>query len=117
MGDVEFHFRFRHTPQSLDKETGIGMNNEPEYWYGFCLFRQQKDLTVKRHFRQKSLVLVSQHNYASLFRHLVKTVALIDFEVSSSIVESACANIATWSAPEVGHQELPFLGSLLNVHM
>lgn len=117
MGDVEFHFRFRHTPQKVDKEARVDANYQPEYWYGFCLFRQQKDLTVKRHFRQKSLVLVSQHNYASLFRYVVNTVASIDFEVSSSIVESACANIAAWSPPEVGHQELPFLGSLLKVHM
>ena len=115
VGDVEFHFRFRHSSNELILERDH--DEDSAYWYGFCLFRQQKDLAVKRHFRQKSLVLISQHNYASLFRHLVKTVALIDFDVGSTIVESACANIASWNPPEIGHQELPFLGSLLTVHM
>lgn len=115
IGDVEFHFRFRHSSSELILEADH--DEDAAYWYGFCLFRQQKDITVKRHFRQKSLVLISQHNYATLFRHLVKTVALIDFDVSPTIVESACANIASWNPPEIGHQELPFLGSLLKVHM
>lgn len=115
VGDVEFHFRFRHS--SNDLVLAVEQDEDSAYWYGFCLFRQQKDMAVKRHFRQKSLVLISQHNYAPLFRHLVKTVALIDFEVSSTTIESACANIASWNPPEIGHQELPFLGSLLTVHM
>lgn len=115
VGDVEFHFRFRHSSSQLVLEADH--DEDAAYWYGFCLFRQQKDITVKRHFRQKSLVLISQHNYATLFRHLVKTVALIDFDVSPTIVESACANIASWNPPEIGHQELPFLGSLLKVHI
>ncbi|RPB25733.1 DUF1630-domain-containing protein [Terfezia boudieri ATCC MYA-4762] len=115
VGDVEFHFRFRHSSSELVLEADH--DKDAAYWYGFCLFRQQKDITVKRHFRQKSLVLISQHNYATLFRHLVKTVALIDFDVSPTIVESACANIASWNPPEIGHQELPFLGSLLKVHI
>ncbi|KAI5793880.1 hypothetical protein DFH27DRAFT_628255 [Peziza echinospora] len=122
VGDVEFHFRFRHTSGSVvleenDLDEQEHDHDDSAYWYGFCLFRQQKDLSVKRHFRQKSLVLISQHNFASLFRHLVKTVALIDFDVSTTIVESACANIAMWNSPRIGHQELPFLGSLLNVHI
>lgn len=115
-GDVAFHFRFQHSSPEVRLEPATD-DHDPSYWYGFCLFRQQKDNSVKRHYRQKSLVLISQHNYVSLFRHLVKTVALIDFDVSHTIVESACANIASWNPPEVGYQELPFLGSLLNVHM
>ena len=115
VGDVEFHFRFRHS--SNDLVLAVEQDEDSAYWYGFCLFRQQKDMTVKRLFRQKSLVLISQHNYAPLFRHLVKTLALIDFEVSPTIIESACVNIASWNPPEIGHQELPFLGSLLTVHM
>jgi hypothetical protein len=112
--DSAFHFRFRHSsPDVLCQTT----NDDPAYWYGFCLFRQQRDTTVKRNYRQKSLVLVSQHDYAPLFAYLIKTISLLDFEVSPTLIESACSNIAAWEPPEVGLQELPFLGSLLDVHI
>ncbi|RPA98879.1 hypothetical protein L873DRAFT_1828314 [Choiromyces venosus 120613-1] len=112
--DSAFHFRFRHSsPDVLCQTT----NEDPAYWYGFCLFRQQRDTAVKRNYRQKSLVLVSQHDYAPLFAYLIKTISLLDFAVSPTLIESACSNIAAWGPPEVGLQELPFLGSLLDVHM
>ena len=112
--DSAFHFRFRHSSPDVLCQTA---NEDPAYWYGFCLFRQQRDTAVKRNYRQKSLVLVSQHDYAPLFAYLIKTISLLDFEVSPTLIESACSNIAAWGPPEVGLQELPFLGSLLDVHM
>ncbi|CUS10385.1 unnamed protein product [Tuber aestivum] len=112
--DSAFHFRFRHSSPYVSCQT---TNEDPAYWYGFCLFRQQRDTAVKRNYRQKSLVLVSQHDYAPLFAYLIKTISLLDFEVSPTLIESACSNIAAWGPPEVGLQELPFLGSLLDVHI
>lgn len=112
--DAAFHFKFRHSsPDVLCEPT----EDDPAYWYGFCLFRQQRDTAVKRNYRQKSLVLVSQHDFAPLFAYLIKTIAILDFAVCPTLIESACSNIAAWGPPEVGLQELPFLGSLLDVHM
>lgn len=62
-------------------------------------------------------MLISQHDFVPLFAHLVKTISTLDFSVSPTLIESACSNIAAWAGPEVGLQELPFLGSLLDVHM
>lgn len=112
--DSAFHFKFRHSSPEVPCES---TDDDPGYWYGFCLFRQQRDTSVKRNYRQKSLVLVSQHDFAPLFAHLVKTISTLDFAVSPTLIESACSNIAAWAGPEAGVQELPFLGSLLDVHM
>lgn len=112
--DSAFHFKFRHSSPEVSCEP---TEDDPGYWYGFCLFRQQRDISVKRNYRQKSLVLVSQHDFAPLFAHLVKTISTLDFAVSPTLIESACSNIAAWAGPEAGVQELPFLGSLLDVHM
>ncbi|KAL7276949.1 hypothetical protein RUND412_000043 [Rhizina undulata] len=112
--DSLFHFRFRHSSPDVEYEH---TDDDPAHWYGFCLFRQQRDTTVKRNYRQKSLVLVSQHNFAPLFEHLVKTISMLDFAASPSLIEAACSNMAAWGGPEVGLQELPFLGSLLDVHI
>lgn len=112
--DSAFYFKFRHS----SPEVPCGFtDDDPCYWYGYCLFRQQRDTSVKRNYRQKSLVLISQHDFVPLFAHLVKTISTLDFSVSPTLVESACSNIAAWAGPEVGLQELPFLGSLLDVHM
>ncbi|KAH8151614.1 uncharacterized protein LAJ45_04236 [Morchella importuna] len=112
--DSAFHFKFRHSSPEVSCEP---TEDDPGYWYGFCLFRQQRDISVKRNYRQKSLVLVSQHDFAPLFAHLVKTISTLDFAVSPTLIESACSNIAAWAGPEAGVQELPFLGSLLDVHI
>ncbi|KAL0634612.1 hypothetical protein Q9L58_006499 [Maublancomyces gigas] len=112
--DSAFYFKFRHS----SPEVPCGpTEDDPCYWYGYCLFRQQRDTSVKRNYRQKSLVLISQHDFVPLFAHLVKTISTLDFSVSPTLIESACSNIAAWAGPEVGLQELPFLGSLLDVHI
>lgn len=112
--DSTFHFRFRHSSPGIDVEPS---EEDPNCWYGYCLFRQQQDPTVKRNYRQKSLVLISQHGFTSLFQHIVETLGFLDDGVTPTIIESACANIASWGPPTVGTQELPFLGSLFNAHI
>lgn len=110
--DSAFHFKFRHTSPNVahtSTETELGQ------WYGYCLFRQKRDTSVKRNYRQKSLVLISQHDFPNLFIHIVKTVSMLEF--SPALIESTCANIAAWSPPEVGIKEMPFLGEILEVHM
>lgn len=110
--DSAFHFKFRHTSPNVPHtatETELGQ------WYGYCVFRQKHDTSAKRNYRQKSLILISQHDFPKLFIHIVTTVSILEF--SPALIESTCANIATWSPPEVGIKEMPFLGEILEVHM
>lgn len=111
--DSAFHFKFRHT----SPDVAVGPTEDPTHWYGYCLFRQKRDISVKRHYRQKSLILVSQHDFPPLFSHIVQTVSMLEFAVSPALCESACSNIAAWGPPEIGIKELPFLGEILEVHM
>jgi len=112
--DSAFHFKFRHTsPNVLHAET----EDDPAHWYGYCLFRQLHDVSAKRNYRQKSLILISQHDFPPLFGHIVKTISLLGFAVSPALIESACSNIAGWGPPGIGMKELPFLGEILEVHM
>lgn len=72
---------------------------------------------MKRNYRQKSLILISQHDFPKLFIHIIKTVSMLEFSVSPALIESTCANIAAWTPPEIGIKEMPFLGEILEVHM
>lgn len=114
LGDSAFHFKFRHSSPDVAHSPS---DPDPEHWYGFCLFRQQHDVTAKRKFRQKSLILVSQHEFPPLFSYIVKTISMLEFTVSPALLESACSNIAQWGPPQIGIKELPFLGEILEVHM
>ncbi|KAI5806242.1 hypothetical protein EDC01DRAFT_639227 [Geopyxis carbonaria] len=114
LGDSAFHFKFRHTSPDVVHEP---TEDDPAQWYGYCLFRQQHDASVKRSYRQKSLILVSQHDYTTLFSHIVKEVSMLEFAVSPALIESACSNIAAWGPPQIGIKELPFLGEILEVHI
>ncbi|KAK6509320.1 hypothetical protein TWF481_004076 [Arthrobotrys musiformis] len=116
--DTSFHFRFRHTSKDI-KVPSSELVSHPEFWFGYCLFRQQRDETVKRKYGQKSFVVVSQHDFTSLFRDqmLAKTLPLLDFSASSALLESACAQIVNWPAPRPGQMELPFFGSIFNLHI
>lgn len=52
--DSAFHFKFRHTSPEVEHTPN---ENDPAHWYGYCLFRQKRDVSAKRNFRQKSLIL------------------------------------------------------------
>ncbi|KAJ6264648.1 hypothetical protein Dda_0797 [Drechslerella dactyloides] len=116
--DTSFHFRFRHTSPDI-KVPSSDLVTHPEYWFGYCLFRQQRDETVKRKYGQKSFVVISQHDFTTLFRDqmLAKTLPLLDFSASAALMESACAQIVNWPPPRSGQMELPFFGSIFNLHV
>ncbi|EWC45550.1 hypothetical protein DRE_05408 [Drechslerella stenobrocha 248] len=116
--DTSFHFRFRHTSTDI-KVPSSDLVTHPEYWFGYCLFRQQRDETVKRKYGQKTFVVISQHDFTTLFRDqmLAKTLPLLDFSASAALMESACAQMVNWPPPRSGQLELPFFGSLFNLHI
>ncbi|KAF3906552.1 hypothetical protein ABW20_dc0107784 [Dactylellina cionopaga] len=116
--DTSFHFRFRHTSTDIQVPSS-DLVSRPEFWFGYCLFRQQRDETVKRKYGQKSFVVVSQHDFTTLFRDqmLAKTLPLLDFGASAALMESACAQIVNWPSPRPGQMELPFFGSIFNLHI
>lgn len=51
--DSAFYFKFRHSSPDVHHEP----SEDPDHWYGYCLFRQKRDVSARRNFRQKSLIL------------------------------------------------------------
>ncbi|KAK3755016.1 hypothetical protein QZH41_011061, partial [Actinostola sp. cb2023] len=110
MGDTEFHFRIRCSPQASSKifsyrrhelEVPLGFRSDPAHYYGFVYFRQVKDPTIQRGYFQK-----------------VKIMAPGFFENGVLSLEAACHNIDQWPGPEAGHTiQLPLMGTVLQVRV
>jgi len=64
-------------------------------------------------------VLISQHNFTTLFRDqmLAKTLPLLDFGASAALMESACAQIVNWPPPQPGKMEVPYFGSIFDLEI
>ena len=81
-------------------------------------FRQRRDPLLKRGYFQKSLVLITPHNYVGLFTRIVGWLGSAYFDVGEAILETVCHTIASWPTPDAGAVlELPFLGTTYCVRL
>uniref|UniRef100_A0A5K3EHD3 UDENN domain-containing protein n=1 Tax=Mesocestoides corti TaxID=53468 RepID=A0A5K3EHD3_MESCO len=79
--------------------------------FGYALFRQQKDLSLKRQYSQKSVVVLSPLPFDALFYEVTKSISQIYFSNGICGIEKACKEIDTWPAPKSDEQlSLPLLG-------
>ncbi|KDR78789.1 hypothetical protein GALMADRAFT_118246 [Galerina marginata CBS 339.88] len=86
--------------------------------YGFSHFIQRRDSSSKRGYQQRSLVILTQHQYPALFSSLAGIFGPLFEQHGTPMLEAACHNIATWSNPTAGQTlELGFLGSVLQVEI
>uniref|UniRef100_A0A3Q4HUC6 DENN/MADD domain containing 6B n=1 Tax=Neolamprologus brichardi TaxID=32507 RepID=A0A3Q4HUC6_NEOBR len=89
---------------------------ETAHFYGYVYFRQVKDVSVKRGYFQKSLVLVSRLPYTHLFHSLMQTIAPEFFEKHEPCLEAVCNEIDQWPSPVPGQTlNLPVMGVILQV--
>jgi Protein of unknown function (DUF1630). len=56
--------------------------------FGYVYFRQRRDVTKPRKFFQKSLVIISEFPYISLFKQIVEIVGPLYFDHGDSIFEA-----------------------------
>jgi hypothetical protein len=95
MGDLVYVFKMRFDP----------------VLFGYVFFRQRRDLTRPRKFSQKSLVLLSEHPFISLFKQVVEIVGPLYFEHGETIFEPINSCIKSWGPVVPGmSRELPMLG-------
>jgi hypothetical protein len=95
----------------IPNHTDLGISSESEgHLYGFVFFRQRKDANVKRGYFQKSLVLLTQRPWLSLFHQLMKIVGPMFMDAVNSspvdgtdpslgyipLLEAFCFNVASW---------------------
>eukprot|EP00002_Diphylleia_rotans_P032204 TRINITY_DN6745_c0_g1_i1.p1 TRINITY_DN6745_c0_g1~~TRINITY_DN6745_c0_g1_i1.p1 ORF type:complete len:391 (-),score=57.13 TRINITY_DN6745_c0_g1_i1:1179-2351(-) len=106
VGDMIYSFRF---PIAENLKRGV---------YGYAVFRQQRDVTEKRGYLQKSLVLLSMRPYVGLFEKVMSIVGPLYFQYGIPLLECAWNGIQLWTPHEIGDVlELPFLGHVIKIHL
>ncbi|XP_029351281.1 protein DENND6B [Echeneis naucrates] len=126
LGDTQFSFRLR---QSVGRRTSrfgdvynrdapVTLQREVSHFFGYVYFRQVKDVSVKRGYFQKSLVLVSKLPYIHLFHSLLQIIAPEFFEKLEPCLEAVCNEIDQWPSPVPGLTlNLPLMGVVLQVRI
>ncbi|XP_035379795.1 protein DENND6B [Electrophorus electricus] len=129
LGDTQFSFRLR---QSVGRVSGLWFGEEDDYnrdvplilqkelahFYGYVYFRQVKDVSVKRGYFQKSLVLVSRLPYVQLFHSLLQIITPEYFEKLEPCLEAVCNEIDQWPPPVPGKTlNLPVMGVVVQVRI
>lgn len=112
VGDLIYLFRMR-------KDSPIPLASSPAlehtFYYGFVFFRQCRDASKSRGYFQKSVVVLTPHPYASLFKQVVAIIGPLFFDHGNSTFEAAWNCIESWPTHQPGLKvELPLLGSVLN---
>ncbi|XP_040886086.1 protein DENND6B isoform X2 [Toxotes jaculatrix] len=103
---------------TFDLELGQAIEREASHFFGYVYFRQVKDVSVKRGYFQKSLVLVSRLPYTHLFHSLLQIIAPEFFEKLEPCLEAVCNEIDQWPSPVPGLTlNLPVMGVVLQVRI
>uniref|UniRef100_A0A1A8L7N8 DENN/MADD domain containing 6B n=1 Tax=Nothobranchius pienaari TaxID=704102 RepID=A0A1A8L7N8_9TELE len=125
LGDTKFTFRLRQSvgrkssrEDVYNRDAPVTLQKETAHFFGYVYFRQVKDVSVKRGYFQKSLVLVSKLPYTHLFHSLLQIIAPEYFEKLEPCLETVCNEMDQWPAPTPGQMlNLPVLGVILQVRI
>uniref|UniRef100_A0A8C9VQN8 DENN/MADD domain containing 6B n=1 Tax=Scleropages formosus TaxID=113540 RepID=A0A8C9VQN8_SCLFO len=128
LGDTQFSFRLRQSvgqkgsrfgpEDTYNRDAPVTLQREVAHYYGFVYFRQVKDVSVKRGYFQKSLVLVSRLPYVNLFHSLLQLIAPEYFEKLEPCLEAVCNEIDQWPSPVPGMTlNLPVMGVVMQVRI
>ncbi|XP_076578862.1 protein DENND6B isoform X1 [Chaetodon auriga] len=127
LGDTQFSFRLRQSvgrrasrfrEDVYNRDAPATLQTEASHFFGYVYFRQVKDVSVKRGYFQKSLVLISRLPYTHLFHSLLQIVAPEFFEKLEPCLEAVCNEIDQWPSPVPGLTlNLPVMGVVLQVRI
>ncbi|XP_069375954.1 protein DENND6B isoform X2 [Paralichthys olivaceus] len=127
LGDTQFSFRLRQSvgrrssrfkDDVYNQDAPVTLQREASHFFGYVYFRQVKDVSVKRGYFQKSLVLVSRLPYTHLFHSLLQIIAPEFFEKLEPCLEAVCNEIDQWPSPIPGLTlNLPVMGVALQVRI
>ncbi|XP_055009786.1 protein DENND6B, partial [Boleophthalmus pectinirostris] len=126
LGDTQFSFRMRQSVGRRSSRDGdiynrdapLTLQKEVSHFFGYVYFRQVKDVSVKRGYFQKSLVLLSRLPYTALFHSLLQIIAPEYFEKLEPCLETVCNEIDQWPKPVPGMTlNLPVMGVILQIRI
>uniref|UniRef100_A0A672Z621 UDENN domain-containing protein n=1 Tax=Sphaeramia orbicularis TaxID=375764 RepID=A0A672Z621_9TELE len=125
LGDTQFSFRMRQSvgrrgsrfrDDIYNRDAPVTLQREVSHFCGYVYFRQVKDVSVKRGYFQKSLVLLSRLPYTHMFHMLLQIIAPEYFEKLEPCLEAVCNEIDQWPSPEPGLTlNLPVMGVVLQL--
>ncbi|KAF7851907.1 hypothetical protein BT93_L1622 [Corymbia citriodora subsp. variegata] len=88
------------------------------YMYGYVFNRQRHDERLKRGGEQKSVVILSQNPFSSVFRPLLQIMGPLYFDVGNKALEHIAAFVSLWPSPAPGRlMELPIGNAALKVNI
>lgn len=115
--DITFHFNVRNNSPDISLHSPGQPYGSSDTLFGTCLFRQEYDNMTKRSYNQKSLVLISTHEFPAFYTKLLEIVTDRGLISDPSRLEVVCSEMSTWGPPIIGNQTLPLLGYILPLEM
>ncbi|CAK9223199.1 unnamed protein product [Sphagnum troendelagicum] len=108
----------RITVQGLGNSCGGPGSGAPRYLYGFVFNRQRQDERLRRGGEQKSMVILSERPYSSVFKPLVQIAGPLYFDIGSRALEQVATYVSQWGPPLHGQlMELPVGSISLRAHL
>lgn len=113
--DAYFHFTIKNQSTNIELSSPRSPHGSSTLFHGNCVFRQEYDRQTKRRFNQKSLVLISHHEFTALFRQVLHAIIAHDHALSDpDRLEAVTAEMANWISPGIGQLQLPLFGRVFN---
>ncbi|KAG6817261.1 hypothetical protein H0H87_010922 [Tephrocybe sp. NHM501043] len=113
-GSQSHSFRIREQAKSIHAEKRPPTTDG--FIYGYSHFTQKKDAASKRGYEQRSVVILTQHQFPAFFSLVISIFGPLFQQHGLPMLEAACQNIATWPDPVPGATlELGLLGSVLRL--
>ncbi|KAF2639961.1 hypothetical protein P280DRAFT_469703 [Massarina eburnea CBS 473.64] len=114
-GDLAFNFTIPNNSPDIGLRSPHAPYGSRDTFYAACIFRQEFDHTMKRSFNQRTLVLVTHHNFLCFYARLLQQMTGSGQISDPNTLEAAHSQMLSWQPPALGRQELPFMGSVLTM--
>ncbi|RYO53422.1 hypothetical protein AA0116_g10822 [Alternaria tenuissima] len=113
--DLSYDFAITNNSPDIKLSSPNAPHGSADTLYGSCIFRQEFDDTMKRSFNQRTLVLISHHNFTSFHHRILQKMTESGHLSDPTTIESAHSQMNTWEPPALGRHHLPFMGTTLTL--
>jgi hypothetical protein len=113
--DLAFNFAVANNSPDIKLTSPNAPHGSADTFYGTCVFRQEFDHSMKRSFNQRTLVMISHHNFPSFHHRLLHKMTETGVISDPVTLQAAYNQMFAWRPPRVGRHALPFLGSIITL--
>jgi hypothetical protein len=113
--DLAFSFAVTNNSPDIKLSSPNPPHGSADTFYGTCVFRQEFDHSMKRSFNQRTLVMISHHNFPSFHNRILQKMTESGVISDPITIQTAYNQMFAWKPPRVGRHELPFLGSVITL--